>query len=162
MIGKFWPLTALILALACVCLCGCEYLGEEPKLVESGSNKGIGFAMVSDSTALLAVDYYERYERSSGADWRECVKKGIRLVGTKGIEINYWEGLVDCRGEIDPLSRIHPLGDSTVLFQLSDQKNEFRQPLKITPKRLFTNKLTFTIFSLVTKRGFLYGPAQLF
>ena len=37
-----------------------------------------------------------------------------------------------------------------------------RQPLKITPKRLFTNKLTFTIFSLVTKRGFLYGPAQLF
>ena len=38
----------------------------------------------------------------------------------------------------------------------------YRQPLKITPKRLFTNKLTFTIFSLVTKRGFLYGPAQLF
>ena len=125
MIGKIWPLTALILALACVCLWGCEYLGEEPKLVESGSNKGIGFAMVSDSTALLAVDYYERYERSSGADWRECVKKGIRLVGTKGVEINYWEGLVDCRGEIDPLSSIHPLGDSTVLFQLSDKKNEF-------------------------------------
>ena len=125
MIGKFWPLTALILAIVCVCMWGCEYLGEEPKLVESGSNKGIGFAMVSDSTALLAVDYYERYERSSGADWRECVKKGIRLVGTKGVEINYWEGLVDCRGEIDPLSRIHPLGDSTVLFQLSDKKNEF-------------------------------------
>ena len=40
--------------------------------------------------------------------------------------------------------------------------SKLRQPLKITPKRLFTNKLTFTIFSLVTKRGFLYGPAQLF
>ena len=39
---------------------------------------------------------------------------------------------------------------------------EFRVPLKITPKPLFTNKLTFTIFNLVTKRGFLYGPAQLF
>ena len=38
----------------------------------------------------------------------------------------------------------------------------FRVPLKITPKPLFTNKLTFTIFNLVTKRGFLYGPAQLF
>ena len=37
-----------------------------------------------------------------------------------------------------------------------------RAPLKITPKLPFTNKLTFTIFSLVTKRGFLYGPAQLF
>ena len=37
-----------------------------------------------------------------------------------------------------------------------------RVPLKITPKPLFTNKLTFTIFNLVTKRGFLYGPAQLF
>ena len=40
--------------------------------------------------------------------------------------------------------------------------NEFWVPLKITPKPLFTNKLTFTIFNLVTKRGFLYGPAQLF
>lgn len=39
---------------------------------------------------------------------------------------------------------------------------EYRVPLKITPKPLFTNKLTFTIFNLVTKRGFLYGPAQLF
>lgn len=99
--------------------------GDDVRFLESGSNKGIGFAMVSDSTALLAVDYYERYERSSGADWRECVKKGIRLVGTKGVEYNYWEGLVDCRGEYNSLSRIHPLGDSTVLFQLSDLKNEF-------------------------------------
>ena len=40
--------------------------------------------------------------------------------------------------------------------------NICRVPLKITPKPLFTNKLTFTIFNLVTKRGFLYGPAQLF
>ena len=81
--------------------------------------------MVSDTTALLAVDYYEVYEWSSGAERRDCVKKGIRLVGTKGVEYNYWEGLVDCRGEYNPLSRIHPLGDSTVLFQLSDKKNEF-------------------------------------
>ena len=45
-----------------------------------------------------------------------------------------------------------------------DIKGRFnsRVPLKITPKPLFTNKLTFTIFNLVTKRGFLYGPAQLF
>ncbi|MBR6942084.1 MAG: GGDEF domain-containing protein [Fibrobacter sp.] len=41
-------------------------------------------------------------------------------------------------------------------------KADKRAPLKITPKLPFTNKLTFTIFSLVTKRGFLYGPAQLF
>ena len=43
-----------------------------------------------------------------------------------------------------------------------DYSNYLRAPLKITPKLPFTNKLTFTIFSLVTKRGFLYGPAQLF
>ena len=40
--------------------------------------------------------------------------------------------------------------------------NALRVPLKITPKPPFTNKLTFTILNLVTKRGFLYGPAQLF
>ena len=115
-------LAVLALAFSCVSMWGC---GDDVRFLESGSNKGIGFAMVSDSTALLAVDYYERYERSSGTDWRECVKKGIRLVGTKGVEYNYWEGLVDCRGEYNSLSRIHPLGDSTVLFQLSDLKNEF-------------------------------------
>ena len=125
MVGKCRLVAALALALACVGMWGCEYLGEEPKLVESGANRGLGFAMVSDSTALLAVDYYERYERSSGADWRECVKKGIWLVDTRGTEHNYWEGLVDCRGEYNPLSRVHPLGDSTVLFPLSDLKNEF-------------------------------------
>ena len=60
------PWIAVALVVACICMWGCEYLGEEPKLVESGSRKGEGFAMVSDTTALLAVYYYELYEWSSG------------------------------------------------------------------------------------------------
>ena len=107
---RLWIATAL--ALACFCMWGCEYLGEEPKLVESGSRKGEGFAMVSDTTALLAVYYYDRYEWSSGADREDCTKMGIRLVDTRGTEHNYWEGLIDsCAG-----LEIKPLSDSTVLF----------------------------------------------
>ena len=112
MIGKFWPLTALILELACVCLWGCEYFDMGPKLVESGSTKDGSFVMVSDTTALLAVHYYERYEWSSGADREDCTKMGMRLVDTRGTEYNYWEGLIDsCAG-----LKIEPLSDSTVLF----------------------------------------------
>ena len=107
---KFRIATAL--TLACICMWGCEYLGEEPKLVESGSRKGDGFAMVSDTTALLAVYYYELYEWSSGADRENCTKMGMRLVDTRGTEHNYWEGLIDsCSG-----LKIEPLSDSTVLF----------------------------------------------
>lgn len=107
---KFWIATAL--ALACFCMWGCEYLGEEPKLVESGSTKDGSFVMVSDTTALLAVHYYERYEWSSGADRENCTKMGMRLVDTRGTEHNYWEGLIDsCSG-----LKIEPLSDSTVLF----------------------------------------------
>lgn len=111
-IGKSRLFTALMLALACVCMWGCEYLGEEPKLVESGSTKDGSFVMVSDTTALLAVHYYERYEWSSGADRENCTKMGMRLVDTRGTEHNYWEGLIDsCSG-----LKIEPLSDSTVLF----------------------------------------------
>ena len=100
------------LALACFCTWDCEYLGEEPKLVESGSTKDGSFVMVSDTTALLAVYYYERYEWSSGADRENCTKMGMRLVDTRGTEHNYWEGLIDsCSG-----LKIEPLSDSTVLF----------------------------------------------
>ncbi len=107
---KFRIATAL--ALACFCMWGCEYLGEEPKLVESGSTKDGSFVMVSDTTALLAVHYYERYEWSSGADRENCTKMGMRLVDTRGTEHNYWEGLIDsCSG-----LKIEPLSDSTVLF----------------------------------------------
>lgn len=107
---RLWIATAL--ALACFCMWGCEYLGEEPKLVESGSRKGDGFAMVSDTTALLAVYYYELYEWSSGADRENCTKMGMRLVDTRGTEYNYWEGLIDsCAG-----LKIEPLSDSTVLY----------------------------------------------
>ena len=103
---------AIVLAFACFCTWGCEYLGEEPKLVESGSTKDESFVMVSDTTALLAVHYYERYEWSSGADRENCTKMGMRLVDTRGTEHNYWEGLIDsCSG-----LKIEPLSDSTVLF----------------------------------------------
>jgi hypothetical protein len=103
---------AIALTLACICLWDCEYLGEEPKLVESGSAKDESFVMVSDTTALLAVHYYERYEWSSGADRENCTKMGMRLVDTRGTEHNYWEGLIDsCSG-----LKIEPLSDSTVLF----------------------------------------------
>ena len=102
----------MALVVACICMWGCEYLGEEPKLVESGSRKGDGFAMVSDTTALLAVYYYELYEWSSGADRENCTKMGMRLVDTRGTEYNYWEGLIDsCAG-----LKIEPLSDSTVLY----------------------------------------------
>ena len=105
-----WIATALVIA--CICMWGCEYLGEEPKLVESGSTKDGSFVMVSDTTALLAVHYYERYEWSSGADREDCTKMGMRLVDTRGTEHNYWEGLIDsCSG-----LKIEPLSDSTVLF----------------------------------------------
>lgn len=107
---KFRIATAL--TLACFCMWGCEYLGEEPKLVESGSAKDESFVMVSDTTALLAVYYYELYEWSSGADRENCTKMGMRLVDTRGTEYNYWEGLIDsCSG-----LKIEPLSDSTVLF----------------------------------------------
>ena len=106
------PWIAVALVVACICMWGCEYLGEEPKLVESGSRKGEGFAMVSDTTALLAVYYYELYEWSSGADRENCTKMGMRLVDTRGTEYNYWEGLIDsCAG-----LKIEPLSDSTVLY----------------------------------------------
>ena len=102
----------MMLTLMCVSMWGCEYLGEEPKLVESGSAKDESFVMVSDTTALLAVHYYERYEWSSGADRENCTKMGMRLVDTRGTEHNYWEGLIDsCSG-----LKIEPLSDSTVLF----------------------------------------------
>ncbi|MBR3669861.1 MAG: hypothetical protein IKN70_07650 [Fibrobacter sp.] len=116
---KFRIATAL--TLACICMWGCEYLGEEPKLVESGSRKGDGFAMVSDTTALLAVYYYELYEWSSGADRENCTKMGMRLVDTRGTEYNYWEGLVDsCRGR----PHIEPIGDSIVLFKYVNDNNQ--------------------------------------
>ena len=68
--------------------------------------------MVSDTTALLVVYYYDRYEWSSGADREDCTKMGMRLVDTRGTEYNYWEGLIDsCSG-----LKIEPLSDSTVLF----------------------------------------------
>ena len=106
------PWIAMALVVACICMWGCEYLGEEPKLVESGSTKDGSFVMVSDTTALLAVHYYERYEWSSGADRENCTKMGMRLVDTRGTEHNYWEGLIDsCSG-----LKIEPLSDSTVLF----------------------------------------------
>ncbi|MBR3669863.1 MAG: hypothetical protein IKN70_07660 [Fibrobacter sp.] len=106
------PWIAVALVVACICMWGCEYLGEEPKLVESGSTKDGSFVMVSDTTALLAVHYYERYEWSSGADRENCTKMGMRLVDTRGTEHNYWEGLIDsCSG-----LKIEPLSDSTVLF----------------------------------------------
>ncbi|WP_295859909.1 hypothetical protein [uncultured Fibrobacter sp.] len=106
------PWIAMALVVACICMWGCEYLGEEPKLVESGSTKDGSFVMVSDTTALLAVHYYERYEWSSGADRENCTKMGMRLVDTRGTEYNYWEGLIDsCSG-----LKIEPLSDSTVLF----------------------------------------------
>ena len=106
------PWIAIALVIACICMWGCEYLGEEPKLVESGSTKDGSFVMVSDTTALLAVHYYERYEWSSGADRENCTKMGMRLVDTRGTEYNYWEGLIDsCAG-----LKIEPLSDSTVLY----------------------------------------------
>ena len=111
----------MALVVACICMWGCEYLGEEPKLVESGSRKGDGFAMVSDTTALLAVYYYELYEWSSGADRENCTKMGMRLVDTRGTEYNYWEGLVDsCRGR----PHIEPIGDSIVLFKYVNDNNQ--------------------------------------
>ena len=115
------PWIAIALVVACICMWGCEYLGEEPKLVESGSRKGEGFAMVSDTTALLAVYYYDRYEWSSGADREDCTKMGMRLVDTRGTEYNYWEGLVDsCRGR----PHIEPIGDSIVLFKYVNDNNQ--------------------------------------
>ena len=115
------PWIAMALVVACICMWGCEYLGEEPKLVESGSRKGDGFAMVSDTTALLAVYYYELYEWSSGADRENCTKMGMRLVDTRGTEYNYWEGLVDsCRGR----PHIEPIGDSIVLFKYVNDNNQ--------------------------------------
>ncbi len=115
------PWIAVALVVACICMWGCEYLGEEPKLVESGSTKDGSFVMVSDTTALLAVHYYERYEWSSGADRENCTKMGMRLVDTRGTEYNYWEGLVDsCRGR----PHIEPIGDSIVLFKYVNDNNQ--------------------------------------
>ena len=102
-------LAVLAVALACVCMWGC---GDDVRFLESGSRKDGSFVMVSDTTALLAVHYYERYEWSSGADREDCTKMGMRLVDTRGTEYNYWEGLIDsCSG-----LKIEPLSDSTVLF----------------------------------------------
>ena len=103
-----------VAALMCVGLFGCDYLknDDEPVLIDSGSRKDGSFVMVSDTTALFSVHYYDLYEEKSGADRESCTKSGIRLVGTKGIEYCYWEGLADsCAG-----MRIESLGDSTVLF----------------------------------------------
>lgn len=95
--------------LACVGMWGC---GDDVRFLESGSRKEGSFVMVSDTTALLAVYYYDHYERHSGADWEECTKMGMRLVDTRGTEYCYWEGLIDsCSG-----LKIEPLSDSTVLY----------------------------------------------
>lgn len=122
MLGGIKRLIAMtIFALTCASMWGCEHLGEEPKLVESGSTKDGSFVMVSDTTALLAVHYYERYEWSSGADRENCTKMGMRLVDTRGTEYNYWEGLVDsCRGR----PHIEPIGDSIVLFKYVNDNNQ--------------------------------------
>lgn len=114
---KFWivskmyarRLCALCFVLACACMWGC---GDDVRFLESGSRKEGSFVMVSDTTALLAVYYYDHYERHSGADWEECTKMGMRLVDTRGTEYCYWEGLIDsCSG-----LKIEPLSDSTVLY----------------------------------------------
>ena len=102
-------LAVLAVAFACVCMWGC---GDDVRFLESGSRKEGSFVMVSDTTALLAVYYYDHYERHSGADWEECTKMGMRLVDTRGTEYCYWEGLIDlCSG-----LKIEPLSDSTVLY----------------------------------------------
>lgn len=115
MMKKMCRLIAVaVAALMCVGLFGCDYLknDDEPVLIDSGSRKDGSFVMVSDTTALFSVHYYDLYEEKSGADRESCTKSGIRLVGTKGIEYCYWEGLADsCAG-----MRIESLGDSTVLF----------------------------------------------
>ncbi len=110
-------LAVLAVAFACVCMWGC---GEDVRFLESGSRKDRGFAMVSDTTALLAVHYYDHYEQGYN-DWEECTKMGIRLVDTRGTEYCYWEGLVDfCGGNM----KIEPLKDSTVFFMYGDRDEQ--------------------------------------
>lgn len=107
-------LAVLAVAFACVCMWGC---GEDVRFLESGSRKDRGFAMVSDTTALLPVHYYDHYEQGYN-DWEECTKMGIRLVDTRGTEYCYWEGLVDFCGSN---MKIEPLKDSTVFFMYGDR-----------------------------------------
>lgn len=110
-------LAVLAVAFACVGMWGC---GEDVRFLESGSRKDRGFAMVSDTTALLPVHYYDHYEQGYN-DWEECTKMGIRLVDTRGTEYCYWEGLVDfCGGNM----KIEPLKDSTVFFMYGDRDEQ--------------------------------------
>lgn len=107
----------MVCVLACICMWGC---GEDVRFLESGSRKDRGFAMVSDTTALLAVHYYDHYEQGYN-DWEECTKMGIRLVDTRGSEYCYWEGLVDfCGGNM----KVEPLSDSTVFFMYGDRDEQ--------------------------------------
>ncbi len=107
----------LVALLTCVCMWGC---GDDVRFLESGSRKDRGFAMVSDTTALLSVHYYDHYEQGYN-DWEECTKMGIRLVDTRGTEYCYWEGLVDfCGGNM----KIEPLNDSTVFFMYGDRDEQ--------------------------------------
>ena len=110
-------LAVLAIAFACACMWGC---GDDVRFLESGSRKDHGFAMVSDTTALLAVHYYDHYEQGYN-DWEECTKMGIRLVDTRGTEYCYWEGLVDfCGGNM----KVEPLKDSTVFFMYGDRDEQ--------------------------------------
>ena len=115
--GIYRLIGAAMTALVCVGMWGC---GEDVRFLESGSRKDRGFAMVSDTTALLAVHYYDHYEQGYN-DWEECTKMGIRLVDTRGTEYCYWEGLVDfCGGNM----KIEPLKDSTVFFMYGDRDEQ--------------------------------------
>lgn len=111
-----------VMVVACAGMWGCDYLknDDEPVLIDSGLRRDYGFAMVSDTTALLPLHYYDHFENDYD-DWEECTEMGLRLVGTRGREPKYWEGLTDlCAGDQNFHFTIEPLGDSTVFFVYLD------------------------------------------
>lgn len=104
-----WMLAGTVAAILAG-LSGCNE--NETRYLDSGVSKDNGFAMVSDTTAIFPVHYYDHLENKLD-DWEECTKMGIRLVDTRGSEQVYWEGLLDSC-ESNP--NIASIGDSTVLF----------------------------------------------
>jgi len=52
-----------LVVVICAGMCGCSFLEDEPVLLDSGFHYDSGFAMVSDTTALVPGHYYNHYEK---------------------------------------------------------------------------------------------------
>jgi len=118
-------IVAAITAISSVCMWGCDYLKNDPVLLDSGCRQDPGFVMVSDTAAVVPLHCYDHYENNLD-DWKECSRMGLKLKNIKSGK-KYWEEMVDyCSQTYEyVVNPIGSLSDSTVFWVFVNNETEF-------------------------------------